>query len=74
MKLLLFTLVVFSTLVLTVGVSFGMSHTDYNDLDWQCKKAVGLVELAKQDYPHFEDGTLWIAEKHCGFNVDNITS
>ncbi len=57
-----------------IGVSFGMSHVDYLDSDWKCKKAVGLVELAKQDYPNFVEDTLWLAEKHCGFDVDALTS
>jgi len=73
-KFLMLGIIIFSAASLTVGVSFGMNHVDYSDSDWQCKKAVGMVELAKQDYPNFVDDTLWLAEKHCGFDVDSLTS
>ena len=42
--------------------------------DWECKKWVGIVELAKQDYPHFVEETLKMAEMKCGFDVNNIIS
>lgn len=54
------------------SVAFGMTHIDYEDPDWQCKKWVGMVELAKQDYPHFVEQTLIMAEMKCGFDVSNI--
>lgn len=53
--------------------AFGMSHVNENDPDWECKKWVGMVELAKQDYPNFVEDTLLMAEKKCGFDVNNIT-
>ena len=56
------------------SVAFAMSHTDYEDPDWECKKWVGMVELAKQDYPNFVEDTLAMAEKKCCFDVNNITS
>jgi len=71
-KILILGVILFATASLTIGVSFGMNHVDYTDPDWQCKKAVGLVELAKQDYPNFVEDTLWLAEKHCGFNIDSL--
>ena len=55
-------------------MAYGLEHIDMTDPDWKCKKAVGMVELAKQDYPNFLEDTLWLAEKHCGFNVDSLTS
>lgn len=57
-----------------IGTTLATSHIDYSEPDWKCKKAVGLVELAKKDYPNFVEDTLWLAEKHCGFNVDLLTS
>jgi len=59
---------------LTVGTVFGMYHIDYEDEDWQCKKWIGMVELAKQSYPDFVEDTLFMAEKKCGFDVNEITS
>ena len=56
------------------GVAFGMIHTDDTDPDADCKKWVGMVELAEQDYPHFVENTLVMAEKKCGFDVNDITS
>jgi len=54
--------------------AFAMNHINENDPDWECKKWVGIVELAKQDYPHFVEETLLMAEKKCGFDVNEITS
>lgn len=51
-----------------------MYHIDYEDPDWKCKKWVGIVELAKLDYPHFVEDSLIMAERFCGFDVDEITS
>lgn len=59
---------------LAVGTVYGMDHIDYEDEDWECKKWVGIVELAKQHYPNFVDDTLMMAEKKCGFDVNEITS
>ncbi|MCJ8306704.1 MAG: hypothetical protein HRU07_06605 [Nitrosopumilus sp.] len=54
------------------GVAYGMSHIDYSDLDWQCKKTIGMWELAKADYPNFVDDTKWLTDKKCGFDVSNL--
>lgn len=62
------------SITVPVSLSYGLNHVDYSDPDWKCKKSVGLVELAKRDYPNFIDETLWLAEKHCGFDVDSLTS
>jgi len=59
---------------LTVGTVYGMHHIDYEHEDWECKKWVGIVELAKQHYPNFVEDTLFMAEKKCGFDVNEITS
>ena len=67
-------LTVVSILCFSVGNIYGMSHIDYDNPDWECKKWVGIVELAKQDYPNFIEETLEIAEKKCGFDVNEITS
>ena len=50
-----------------------MIHIDYDDPDWECKKTVGMWELAKQDYPGFVEDTKWLADMKCGFDVSNIT-
>lgn len=54
--------------------AFAMNHINESDPDWECKKWVGIVELAKQDYPNFVEETLLMAEKKCGFDVNEITS
>jgi len=54
--------------------AFAMNHINENDPDWECKKWIGIVELAKQDYPNFVEETLFMAEKKCGFDVNEITS
>lgn len=53
--------------------AFASSHIDESDPDWECKKVVGLYELAKEHYPHFEKNTKWLADKKCGFDVSIIT-
>lgn len=58
----------------SVGTVYGMNHIDYTDPDWKCKKWIGIVELAKQDYTQFVEDTLIMAEKFCGFDVDALTS
>ena len=50
-------------------LAYGLNHIDYDDPDWGCKKWIGIVELAKQDYPHFVEDTLFMAEMKCGFDV-----
>lgn len=67
-------LVVSGVLIFSGGVALGIHHIDYTDPDWKCKKWVGMVELAKQDYPQFVEDTLIMAEKFCGFDVDALTS
>lgn len=62
------------SIIVPVGLSYGLNHIDESDPDWKCKKAVGMVELAKQDYTNFVEETLWLAEKQCGFSVDELTS
>lgn len=52
--------------------AFASHHIDKSDPDWECKKTVGLHQLAKQDYPHFVENTKWLADKKCGFDVSNI--
>ena len=54
--------------------AFTMNHINESDPDWECKKWVGIVELAKQDYPNFVEETLLMAEKKCDFDVNDITS
>lgn len=54
----------------SIGTVFGMNHIDYEDPNWECKKTIGMWELAKQDYPGFINDTKWLADKKCGFNVD----
>lgn len=66
-----------------VGISYA-DHVDPNDSDWECKKTLGMWELAKSaphyneqldemvDYNHFTDETKWLADKKCGFDVSII--
>jgi len=52
--------------------AYGLNHTNYTnytDSDWECKKTIGMWELAKQDFPHFIENTKWLADKKCGFDV-----
>lgn len=56
------------------GSVYGMNHIDYDDPNWECKKWVGMVELAKQDFPHFVNDTLTMAENKCGFDVRSLKS
>lgn len=53
--------------------AFASYHIDESDPDWECKKTVGLYELAKQSYPHFEKNTKWLADLKCGFDVGILT-
>lgn len=73
-KALGLVVIVASIISFSVGNIYGMQHIDYTDPDWECKKWVGMVELAKQDYPQFVEDTLIMAEKFCGFDVDALTS
>ena len=73
-KILIISLVIGCILSFSIGTVYGMLHIDYEDENWECKKWVGIVELAKQDFPNFVEETLFMAEKKCGFDVDNITS
>jgi len=57
---------------ISISTVYGMNHIDYDDSDWQCKKTVGMWELAKQDYPNFVDETKWLADKKCGFDVNSL--
>lgn len=57
----------------SVGTIYGTYHIDYDDPDWECKKWVGIVELAKQDYPYLIEDALTLAEMKCGFDVDELT-
>jgi len=54
------------------GIAYGMTHVDYSDPDWQCKKTISMYELAKQDYPNFVEETKWLADKKCGFDISNL--
>jgi len=49
-----------------------LENVDYDDPDWECKKTVGMWELAKKEFPHFVENTKWLADKKCGFDVSNI--
>lgn len=71
-KVLIAAIIVASFISFSVGTVYGMYHIDYEDKDWQCKKWIGIVELAKQDYPNFVEDTLEMAEKKCGFDINNI--
>jgi len=71
-KIFMLGIMIFSAASLTMGVSFALDHVDYSDPNWGCKKWVGIVELAKQDYPHFVEMALDMAERHCGFDVSAI--
>jgi len=73
-KILIASLIAGCILSFSGGTVFGISHIDYNDPQWECKKWIGMVELAKQDYPNFVEDTLEMAEKKCGFDVNEITS
>lgn len=73
-KILGTVIIVTCIISFSVGNIYGMSHIDYDDPNWECKKWVGMVELAKQDYPNFIEDTLQMAEKKCGFNIDELTS
>jgi len=70
-KIIIIYLIVASMGIFSMGTAFGI-HIDYNDPDAECKKWVGIVELAKQDYPNFVEETLEMAERKCGFDVSNI--
>lgn len=72
-KILTVALVVGCIASFSIGSAYGMNHIDYDDSDWECKKWVGIVELAKQHYPIFVEDTLLMAEMKCGFDVSNIT-
>jgi len=56
----------------SIGTAFGV-HIDYESPDADCKIWVDMVELAKQEYPHFVELTLDMAERKCGFDVSDIT-
>jgi len=73
-KILMVSVIIGSILSFSIGTVYGMNHIDYDDPDWECKKWVGIVELAKQDYPQFVEDTLVMAEKFCGFDVNELTS
>ena len=72
--IMIIIIAVITSITIPIGLSYGLVHVDYTDPDWGCKKWIGLVELAKQDYPHFVDHTLFMAEMKCGFDVDELTS
>ncbi len=75
-KLLIMIIVISGIISITipVGLSYGLNHIDYEDPDWECKKTVGMWELAKQDFPNFVEETKWLADKKCGFDVNLLTS
>ena len=72
-KILIVGIVIASIVSFSIGSVYGMSHIDYDSPYWECKKTVGMWELAKQDYPGFVEDTKWLADKKCGFDVSNIT-
>lgn len=51
---------------------YGTKYVEPEDPDWECRKWIDLVELAKQDYPNFVEETLNMAEKKCGFDVNDL--
>jgi len=71
-KLPIILIIGFLTITLTTGIVYSMNHIDYEDPDWKCKKWVSIVELAKQDYPHFVKDSLTMAERFCGFDINNL--
>lgn len=72
-KILIIMMVAVSISTLSIGIVYGMNHINYDDPDWECKKWIGIVELAKQNYPNFVEDTLTMAEMKCGFDVDEFT-
>lgn len=70
--LILSIIVVIGVIMIPIGISYGMSHNDYSDPDWACKKWIGIAELAKQDYPGFLEDSLTMAEMKCGFDVNQF--
>lgn len=52
-----------------VGMGIG---TNYEDPDLECEKWIKVVELTKQDFPHYVKHILPIAEEKCGFELGEI--
>ena len=71
-KILVIALIATSIISFSAGSVYGMSHINYDDPDWECKKTIGMWELAKQDFPHFVNDTKWLADKKCGFDVSEL--
>ena len=61
--------------IITIGstmiISYA-SHVDESDPDIGCKKWVSISELAKQDYPHFLEDSLIMAERFCEFDISEF--
>ena len=61
-------------IMISIGIpsAFALSHVDYSDSNWECKKWLEITKLAIQDYPQFVDDSLIMAEKKCGFDVSEF--
>lgn len=71
-KALIITLSVLATvIVISTGFSYA-THIDESDPDWQCKKWIGITELAKQGYPHFLEDSLTMGKMKCGFDISEF--
>ena len=58
--------------IMSLGNSYAVSHVDYTDPDWQCKKVTGMLELAIRDYPLFIQDTISLVELKCGVDLSDF--
>jgi hypothetical protein len=58
-----------AVVMIPIGTTLAISHIDYSDPDWECKKWIGI---AKQDYTYFLEDSLKMAEKKCGFSISEF--